>query len=150
VLFFFHRPVRPPWCEARRPPTFDLPDPEFIEEVLALGGTPQELLADKSLMELFLPFLRADFRQLRTYAHEMKVKLRCPILVYGGLDDPEVSREDLCQWQDVCETSFVRDVSGRTFLSAQRNGKPLCGFFRAILRCEWPKWGTGEGAGRHC
>jgi surfactin synthase thioesterase subunit len=115
AMCFFPSACRPPWCEARRPPTFDLPDPEFIDEVLALGGTPQELLADKSLMELFLPFLRADFRAAQTYSHKMRVKLRCPILVYGGLDDPEVSREDLGRWQDVCETSSVRMFPGDHF-----------------------------------
>jgi medium-chain acyl-[acyl-carrier-protein] hydrolase len=107
AVCFFASASRPPWCEARRPPTFDLPEPEFIQEVRALGGTPEELLADKTLTELFLPFLRADFQAAQTYSREMKVKLRCPIFAYGGLDDPEVSREDLSRWQDVCETSSV-------------------------------------------
>jgi medium-chain acyl-[acyl-carrier-protein] hydrolase len=115
AVCFFASAGRPPWCEARRPPTFDLPEPEFIQEVLALGGTPEELLADKTLTELFLPFLRADFQAVQTYSHEMKVKLRCPIFAYGGLDDPEVSREDLSRWQDVCETSFVRMFPGDHF-----------------------------------
>jgi medium-chain acyl-[acyl-carrier-protein] hydrolase len=130
AMCFFPSACRPPWCEARRPPTFDLPDPEFIDEVLALGGTPQDLLVDKSLMELFLPFLRADFRAAQTYSHEMKVKLRCPILVYGGLDDPEVSREDLCRWQDVCETSSVRMFPGDHFYLHSATES----FMRVLLR----------------
>jgi medium-chain acyl-[acyl-carrier-protein] hydrolase len=115
AMCFFPSACRPPWCEARRPPTFDLPEPEFIQEVIALGGTPEELLADKTLAELFLPFLRADFQAAQTYSREIKVKLRCPILVYGGLDDPDVSREDLSRWQDVCETSSVRMFPGDHF-----------------------------------
>ncbi|WKA26396.1 thioesterase II family protein [Bradyrhizobium roseum] len=115
AMCFFPSACRPPWCEARRRPTFDLPESEFIEEVLALGGTPQELLADKSLVELFLPFLRADFRAAQTYSRKVRVKLRCPIFVYGGLDDPEVSQEDLSRWQDVCETLLVRMFPGDHF-----------------------------------
>ena len=115
AMCFFASACRPPWCEARRPPKFDLPEPEFIHEVLALGGTPEELLADKTLTELFLPFLRADFQAAETFSHEMKVKLRCPIHAYGGLEDPDVSREDLSRWQDVCETSSVRMFPGNHF-----------------------------------
>lgn len=46
----------------------DLPDQEFKEELRSMNGTPQEVLENAELMEMMLPFLRADFKVNETYS----------------------------------------------------------------------------------
>jgi medium-chain acyl-[acyl-carrier-protein] hydrolase len=111
---FFVSACYPPWKPKRRAPIHDLPEPEFIEQLRLMGGTPEELLANRELAQLLLPALRADFEVAQSYSHSMD-KLHCPIFVYGGLDDPEARREHLSDWNSVCETSSVRMFPGGHF-----------------------------------
>lgn len=79
-------------------PTYKLPEAEFIEELRRLKGTPAEALEQPELMQMMLPILRADFEICQTYEYSHETPLTCPIKAYGGLQDDEVSREDLEAW----------------------------------------------------
>lgn len=79
-------------------PTYDLPEPEFIEELRRLNGTPPEVLAEPELMRLMMPLLRADFEVVETYDYREEPPLDIPFSVYGGVSDGEVSREELEGW----------------------------------------------------
>jgi surfactin synthase thioesterase subunit len=85
---------------------WDLPEPEFADELRSLGGTPEEVLADRELFQLLLPTLRADFEASQTYDYVKGSRIPCPAFVYGGMQDSEVTREDLEAWQDECGSSF--------------------------------------------
>jgi medium-chain acyl-[acyl-carrier-protein] hydrolase len=76
-----------------------LPDPEFLHEIELLNGTPREVLAEPELMRHLLPMLRADFAVYETYVYGADAPLDCPISVFGGRDDPDVSRERLEGWR---------------------------------------------------
>ncbi|HEV2864405.1 MAG TPA: alpha/beta fold hydrolase [Pyrinomonadaceae bacterium] len=80
------------------PPTYDLPEPEFIEHLRRLNGTPPEVFDEPDLLRVMLPLVRADFEVIQTYAYEEEPPLDCPITVYGGLLDGEVKREHLDAW----------------------------------------------------
>lgn len=89
--------------------TFDLPQDEFLEEVYRLNGIPEELIREKGFIDMFLPALRADFRICQTYAFSAGDLLPVPIHVFGGVDDSDVTREDLERWADYtnCGSSSV-------------------------------------------
>jgi Predicted thioesterase involved in non-ribosomal peptide biosynthesis len=80
-------------------PLHQLPDHSFIEELRRYEATPEVLLENKELMAFYLPLLRADFTVDETYAYAEEVPLQCPLTVYGGLADKEVTREELEAWQ---------------------------------------------------
>jgi medium-chain acyl-[acyl-carrier-protein] hydrolase len=86
--------------------TFNLPEPEFLEEIRRLKGTPSEVLADKELLAFILPILRADFELIQKYAYVPKSMLTCPTTVFGGLSDDNVSCEDLWAWRHQFSGSF--------------------------------------------
>jgi medium-chain acyl-[acyl-carrier-protein] hydrolase len=97
-------------CSAPRipraePPFYNLPDDQFIEELRRLNGTPEAVLKHPELMHLMLPLLRADFELVQTYVYRPGPLLSCPISAYGGLEDPDVSREHLEEWK--------RETTGR-------------------------------------
>jgi len=97
---------RAPQFPEEEPPSYDLPEPEFIERLRELNGTPQEVLAHPELMQLMIPLLRADFSVCETYQYTVEPPLNCPITVFGGLGDIEVQREKLVPWREHTTSSF--------------------------------------------
>ena len=78
---------------------YQLPEPEFIEQLRRLNGTPREVLEHPELMGVMIPSLRADFEMSETYVYSARPPLRCPITALGGLEDEEVTRPDLEAWR---------------------------------------------------
>lgn len=94
----------------------DLPEPEFIEELRRLQGTPPEVLEHPELMQLLSPVLRADFSLSEMYAYESGPPLQCPISAFGGLQDEEVGREELEGWKEQTTGRFkLRMMPGNHF-----------------------------------
>ena len=79
--------------------TYDLPEPEFVEELRRLNGTPQQLLDDPEILQITLPILRADFAICQTYRFAPERPLSCPLMVFGGVEDDEMSQEALDAWR---------------------------------------------------
>lgn len=86
---------------------FDLPQPEFVDMLRRLNGTPHEVLENEELLQLMLPTLRADFELLQFYEYTDEPPLSCPITALGGLQDKEVSRQDLEAWRVQTTAAFV-------------------------------------------
>ncbi|HWP45366.1 MAG TPA: thioesterase II family protein [Blastocatellia bacterium] len=82
-------------------------DPEFVEELRYLNGTPRELLANEEFMRLMLPVLRADFKVCETYTYVDDLRLDCPLTAYGGLQDESVRCQDLEAWRHHTTGSFA-------------------------------------------
>ena len=107
---------RAPHMPDVNPITYDLPEAEFIEELRRLKGTPPEILDSPELMQMVIPLLRADFQVCQTYSYSPQPSLDCPISVFGGLKDVEVSREYLEAWRDHTTSSFwIRMFPGDHF-----------------------------------
>lgn len=99
-----------PHIPESEPYDYDLPEPEFIEAVKRLDGTPQEVLEHPELMNLMIPLLRADFELIQTYRYMPQQPLACPITTFGGVDDVEVSREDLESWREHTRAEFRMQI----------------------------------------
>jgi surfactin synthase thioesterase subunit len=82
-----------------RPPTYDLPEAEFMEELRRLNGTPGDVLDHPEMMEFILPLLRADFALTQTYEYTHEPPLDCPITAFGGFQDEEINRASVEAWQ---------------------------------------------------
>jgi surfactin synthase thioesterase subunit len=105
------------------PPIYHLPDAEFIQELVDLGGTPPEVLENAELMELVLPRLRADLEVCDTYSYAPEAPLACPITVFGGVDDQEVHPEELEGWREHTSGAFhLRLYAGGHFYLHETGG----------------------------
>jgi medium-chain acyl-[acyl-carrier-protein] hydrolase len=91
---------RAPHLRKREKPIYDLPQPQFIAALRELNGTPEELLENRELLALLNPLLRADFKIADTYC-ATPVALDCPVVVFTGVEDHEVSREEAERWRDL-------------------------------------------------
>lgn len=105
-----------PQIKDAHPVTFDLPEREFVDVLRRLNGTPREVLENEELLQLMLPTLRADFELLQVYKYEEEPPFRFPITAFGGLQDKEVSREDLDGWRlQTAATFTLRNFPGDHF-----------------------------------
>jgi surfactin synthase thioesterase subunit len=73
-------------------------DEELLNHLLALQGTDSGVLADRDLMRLTLPVVKADFRAFDAYSCGEDVKVAAPIHAMGGDQDPYVTLADLYGW----------------------------------------------------
>src|SRR5262249_2197855 len=82
-------------------------DAELLAWLRAYRGTPETVLANEQLLQFLLPALRADFTVCATYRFEPGEPLSCPLTALGGLDDPEVSADDLHDWREQTSAVFM-------------------------------------------
>lgn len=97
-LHLFVSGRRAPQLPTRDEPIHDLPEPEFIERLRELNGTPEEVLQHAELMKLLTPLLRADFAVNETYNYTEEEPLEPGISAFGGLADSDVGRDDVEAW----------------------------------------------------
>lgn len=84
-----------------------LPDDAFIERLREMQGTPEEVLANRELMDLMVPLLKADFELIDTHGPTDFARLDLPIVACGGLQDGEVSRRELEAWGELTAGEFT-------------------------------------------
>jgi medium-chain acyl-[acyl-carrier-protein] hydrolase len=89
------------------PPRWNLPEPELIDALHDLGGTPPEVFDSPSLMSMFLPMLRADFALLETFPHAEAPPLPIPIGGFAGRADPEAPPDSVRAWAVHTSEDFV-------------------------------------------
>jgi len=107
---------RAPHVAREAVPIEQLDEPALIDEVKRLDGTPPEVLHNRELLELVLPTLRADFAACETYAYIPGPPLRCPVTAFGGLTDPQATREEVAAWGQHTAGGFVmRTLPGDHF-----------------------------------
>ena len=84
-----------------------LPDDEFLEALgRRYGAMPKEILETPELVQLYLPILRADMTLIERHSYGMRHKLACPISVFAGKSDQNVSNEKLLAWQELTTGPF--------------------------------------------
>ncbi|MBF0377049.1 MAG: thioesterase [Desulfamplus sp.] len=92
-----------------------LPRDAFIEKVKNYGGVAEEVLAEKELMDLFIPILRSDFRALEVYEHISCPPLPVPITAMFGSDE-HIKEEDVKVWQlETTSQLIIKKFRGNHF-----------------------------------
>jgi medium-chain acyl-[acyl-carrier-protein] hydrolase len=126
---------RAPQLPADDPPTYNLPEAEFIAELHKLNGTPKEVLDSQELMSLMLPLLRADFELIQTYQFTPDAPLSCPISAYGGTEDSELPRNRLLPWREQTTGEFsLRMLTGDHFFLRSSQTELLRLISRDLIR----------------
>jgi amino acid adenylation domain-containing protein len=87
-------------------------DGEAIQHLLRLGGTDPELASDPDFQALVLPYLRADGRMYRAYAHRAEPALQCPVTTIVGDADHDADRRP---WSTLTANFEERTMAGDHF-----------------------------------
>lgn len=117
-LRFFAGARRAPHCPPRIPPIHDYPLEEFKSEVKKLNGTPDSILENPDIMEIFVPVLRTDLKAAYAYHRAPSSKINCEVSIFGGAGDDKVVQEDLIGWQEHFSTTMDMHIfdGGHFFL----------------------------------
>ncbi len=104
-------------------PMHRLPEPQFLEALKNLQGTPEAVLQNAELMKLLSPTIRADLAIAENYIYAAAEKLSCPITAFGGAQDPLVSAADIAAWQLQTQSNFTQQMfpSDHFFLHRDRD-----------------------------
>jgi surfactin synthase thioesterase subunit len=71
-----------------------LPDDEFIQEIYKIGGTSEELMNNKDLLDFFIPIVKSDYKIIETYQFvNHDTYLDCDISVLNGVEDDLTDEE---------------------------------------------------------
>jgi len=91
---------RAPHLPSRRKALHNLSTPELIAELRRYGGTPEAVLQNQELMDLFLPPLRADLCIFETMQHEAGAPFDFPIAAFGGRTDHRTDLDEIEAWRE--------------------------------------------------
>jgi medium-chain acyl-[acyl-carrier-protein] hydrolase len=90
---------RAPSAASSLPPIAHLSIDQFAVAVQQrYGGIPEAVLAERELMSLFMPTLRADVRLVEHYQYQQQEPLTCPIAAFGGIQDVHAAEAGLRGW----------------------------------------------------
>lgn len=90
-------------------------DEEILNHLAALEGTDSDVIADRGLMRLALPVIKADYKAFDAYACAADVKIAAPIHAMGGDQDPYITLGDLYGWGKHTATVKVTMFDGGHF-----------------------------------
>lgn len=95
-------------------------DAAFIQHMRKLDGLPPRLLAEPSLMEVFLPILRADITAIDNFRYEPKEPHDVPMTVLFGSKEEQL-QSIILDWQKetTAKTVVQRMEGGHFFIFSQ-------------------------------
>jgi surfactin synthase thioesterase subunit len=88
--------VAPSIAEEKPPHPKD--DEEILNHLTALEGTDSDVIANRDVMRLALPVIKADYNAFDAYTCAEDVKVVAPIHAMGGDQDPYITLGDLYGW----------------------------------------------------
>lgn len=109
-------------------------DEELIVQLQELGGTPQEVLENKELMELILPLVRADFAAVEEYYPTITLKMNCGGTVIYGTLELAATENRFADWQNFFSQTvcFIGVEGGHFFI--HDNPDLLAGVIMQVIR----------------
>ncbi len=113
-----------PQLPRQRPPLHTISNEGFVKAVMErYRGIPSEVLDDPELLALVAGPLRADLRAVETYTYSPEEPLACPIVAFGGTEDPVITQEDVAAWRHQTSGLFeIRMFPGDHFFVQREQG----------------------------
>lgn len=131
---FFASGRQAPGLGCTQPPLSHLTDEQFISEVqLRYGGIPPEILAERDLLQLLLPALRADIAMLEAHVHRPGHNIATPLHAIVGDSDAMVSAEEMAPWAEEVAGDFEVSILKGGHFYFQPDPHPLLELLRTRL-----------------
>lgn len=79
----------------------------YLSEIFEI---PQSVREDETMFEELVRTFKADIQLALDYHYSPKEKLTGPISVFGGIDDPIASEQDILQWRNYTSSAFKLQI----------------------------------------
>ncbi|MEO7261117.1 MAG: alpha/beta fold hydrolase [Jatrophihabitantaceae bacterium] len=100
VQLFVSGCVAPHCAVEDGPPVVGMSEPQLVQMLRQLGGTPDWLLADPEVLRMILPAVRADFSVKETYSYQDEAPMDVPVTVLSSTADPRAPHEWQQKWRE--------------------------------------------------
>lgn len=97
---------RPPQQPSLPPFRYRMNDVDLQQNLVSLGGMPEEVMNSPELLHMLLPVLRSDFTLTERYGYDGYSTMTCPVTAFVGTCDPEVSVPVMRDWRNVSGEMF--------------------------------------------
>ncbi len=126
---------RAPQLPERRGPLYTLSDEQLLAELTHFNGTPPEAFQYPELIQLLLPIFRTDCEVCDTHVLTPEEPFAFGLTAYGGLSDPDATREELEGWREHTSGTFsVRQFPGDHFYHQANRDLVLAALARDLER----------------
>ncbi|MEC4020202.1 thioesterase II family protein [Streptomyces sp. H27-D2] len=106
--------------------TASLTDAELLDKIVADGGTPPELLADKAMARYLVRPLREDYAIRRQFPQESSLRVDFPLTLVAAREDEHVPSERMWKWSEHSSAPCRRvEIPGGHFAPVQEPGEIL-------------------------
>jgi surfactin synthase thioesterase subunit len=102
-------------CRAAGKPPHPTDDEGLLDHLAALQGTDPAVLANREIMKLALPVIKADYAAFDAYSCAPDASIAAPIHAMAGDQDPDVTLGDLYDWGKHTATVKVTVFDGGHF-----------------------------------
>ncbi|OIK05292.1 hypothetical protein BIV23_13640 [Streptomyces monashensis] len=125
----------------RREPTWALPRPDFLQQVVTDGYLPSQLLANEELLDIIEPALRADYElvdayELELYENGAGEPVPVPTVAVFGHDDHTVEPAHIDAWSALTTGPFrVVSLPGGHDLPSSRPAELAAAIREALAAC---------------
>lgn len=102
-------------CHVAAKPPHPTDDEDILNHLAALEGTETDVFANREVMKLALPVIKADYQAFDAYDCAAGVKVAAPIHAMGGDQDPYVTLGDLYGWDKHTDSMTVTMFDGGHF-----------------------------------
>ncbi|MFR9752293.1 thioesterase II family protein [Nocardia sp. 004] len=111
-------------CHVVDMPRHPTEDEELLDHLAALNGTGADVLANREIMRMTLPALKADYAAFDRYVCAPEVRVRARMHVLGGSDDEHVTARHLQDWAQHSEQGSTVTLfdGGHFYLNNQVDG----------------------------
>jgi surfactin synthase thioesterase subunit len=116
-------------------PSHPKDDEAILNHLGALEGTDSDVIADRELMRLALPVIKADYNAFDAYECAEDIKVAAPVHAMGGDQDPYVTLGDLYGWGKHTDTAKVTVFDGGHFYLKAHIGA-VAELLASSARCE--------------
>lgn len=96
--------------------TYTLSDCDLMKKIMKKGGTPEELMNNQELLQIFVPIIRSDYKIIETYNYEEREnKIECDVSILNGKQD-SIKLEEIVAWEKHVSKGFnVYNFNGNHF-----------------------------------
>ncbi len=106
VHLFVSGCIAPQYTDNDGPSIARAPLPALVRILRQLGGTPEWLLSDPTVLEMILPAVRADLSVKESYEYRPEQPLDVPVTVIASTRDPQAPSELQDRWRDQTTAAF--------------------------------------------
>lgn len=99
----------------------NLNDDDFRKEIISYGGIPTEILEDTSILDFFIPSIKADYTSIESYIFVPSVIWNVDISVFSGKEDDDIKYYDYSEWKNFTrgKTDFYEFNGDHFFINSE-------------------------------